>query len=126
MKDLTYFDLYTIEDVIKSVCGVDFLKDQSRRRHVVDARIIFSSLARSLTQQSLACIGKYMNKNHATVLHHARQADSLRFSDKSFAEKYDECIKELDTLSEEKIMEWTKMQYHLKRAEHYKVRLETA
>lgn len=49
--------------------GVDVREDRSRKRHVVDARLIYANI---LKQQGLGCaqIARSLRKDHATILHY--------------------------------------------------------
>lgn len=59
--------LYKICDVVHRETGVDIILQNARTRNVVDAKRIYSKIARDLTKYSFDKIGKVVNKNHATV-----------------------------------------------------------
>ena len=54
------------------------LRGPSRRQNVVTARAVAVYLARQLTSQSLAAVGRYFGgRDHTTVLHGCRRAEEL-------------------------------------------------
>jgi hypothetical protein len=57
--------------LIETNLGVDVKEDRSRKRHVVDARLIYANILR---QEGLGCtqIARSLRKDHATILHYFR------------------------------------------------------
>jgi hypothetical protein len=81
-------ELVKLQRIIKKTIGID-IQDKSRYQDVVDARIIFSALARQIGC-TFKQISFFLNKNHATVIHYLKNFDQLIVSLPSFKEKYDE------------------------------------
>lgn len=65
-----------IKYLVERETGLD-LSLQSRRRHLVYARFIFFKLARTHTSHSLDDIGRFINKDHASVLHGVKQFENV-------------------------------------------------
>ena len=65
-----------IKYLVERETGLD-LSLKSRKRHLVDARCVFFRLARDHTRHSLQDIGRFVSKDHATVLHGIRQFDNV-------------------------------------------------
>lgn len=69
----------------------------SRKRNLVDARIIYAKIAREYNY-SFKSIGRNIGKDHATIIHYMKNFDWLFSSDSKFRETYiylKEKIKEL-------------------------------
>ena len=61
-------ELDELIDYVNQTLGLDIRQD-TRKREVVDARAFYYELARRLTKNSLHTIGDSLGKNHATVIH---------------------------------------------------------
>lgn len=81
----TQMDLLRI--IILQATGVD-IKDQSRKRGIVDVKRIFSTMARRKAKHTLEEIGDYLGRDHATIIHHIKTCDDLKQTDKEFNQKY--------------------------------------
>ena len=87
----------TTEDFYKKVTtqvcnymGVDVKAvrfEKTRRRDIVEARQLAMAVIMLNPKESLTKVGKYFNKDHATVLHSVKTIANLRQTDKSFREK---------------------------------------
>lgn len=62
-------------------------KSKDRRRQFVDARIIFSHVARRLNF-NFSYIGKYTNRDHTTIIHQSRKCEELLDTDHAFKSIY--------------------------------------
>ena len=72
------------DDIIFDEFGIK-IGEPGSMRVVVDLRRIFFKFVRNkFPQLSLAFIGSYLNKDHATVLHALRSYDNLYLSDTDF------------------------------------------
>ena len=60
------------------------IQDKTRRRDVVYPRAIYYKLASDFSGESLASIGRTVNKDHATVLHACKTVNNLADTDKRF------------------------------------------
>lgn len=67
------------------------IKDSTRRREYVYGRNLFMRLAKDLNPwMSLSTIGKFINKDHATIIHGLRQFDNIKNynQDKDYIDSY--------------------------------------
>ena len=77
-----------IKNYIEKLTEQD-LSDKSRKRDLVNSRIVAFKLTRTFTNNSLSKIGKiYGGKDHATVLHNVNLFDTLK-EDKKFQKYFD-------------------------------------
>lgn len=82
---------YILSDYVNTILdetGVD-IRIKSRKRHQQDLQKIFCKFAHWHLRLSLAFIGEYINRDHASVLHACRKYDNLYSTDKDFREKAD-------------------------------------
>ena len=82
-----------LEDFLEAYCvslniDVDKLTSKSRKRELVDSRMIFCAVARKHGGYTLTQIGKLLNTHHATVLHAVRSYDDISTYDSSFRTSY--------------------------------------
>jgi predicted RNase H-like nuclease (RuvC/YqgF family) len=82
-----------LRGLIEGVLGVDVRLDKSRRRHVVNARLIYSQI---LKEEGLGCtqVARSLRKDHATVLHYFKVFDAYVQADKILSDTYNK-IKEM-------------------------------
>lgn len=98
-----------IKESIERHFKVD-LNSKKRSRDIVDARTMYCYIAKQLTDASTTSIGKVINRDHATVLHHNKKFNALYSTDKSFKRSYKDFISEhedrikLDDIDKE--IEW--------------------
>ncbi len=91
----------SIDYIQRVVCnyfniGEDEIKNNTRKREIVQARQISMFFAKSLTKCSLATIGAQIGgKDHATVLHACKTVNNLMETDKSFKTQVEEIEKKL-------------------------------
>ncbi len=57
-----------IYNYVNGVYGID-IKEKTRKQEYADGRALFSLIVRKKTKFTYQCIGDYLNKNHASVLH---------------------------------------------------------
>ncbi len=69
MKILTKKKAQHLREVIESVLGVNVTLNKSRKRNVVNARVIYSQILKEYGYGP-TCIGKALDKNHSSVLHY--------------------------------------------------------
>lgn len=86
----------SIEKIISVVCkfhdvSYSDLKSRNRTRRLANARMHYGYLARKHTDLSLAMIGRYIRRDHATVLHYDRTI-------KGWADTYDAEMQALNIL----------------------------
>lgn len=73
------FDYYGIDTSLRT--------SKTRNREIVQARQVSMYFMRRYTKQSLACIGLYFQKDHATIFHSIRHVNDLSDTDKYY--RYD-------------------------------------
>lgn len=92
----------SVEYIQKTVCeyigiSTDLLKENTRKREVVNARQISMYLAKKYTKNSLKEIGRHFgNKDHSTVIHSIQVVDNLLEVDKKFQEDMEELKKRIN------------------------------
>jgi hypothetical protein len=68
--------------------GLD-LKQKSRKRHIVEGRMMYAKLMKRYTNISLSDIGRAIDKDHATIIHYLKNFSYLKKADIHFASKFD-------------------------------------
>ena len=89
MKKEDEFD--TLRGIILKVVGVD-IKEKTKRTDYIYARMVFYTIMRS-KGHTLESIGRYVGKDHATVLWGSKNFDNLITRDEYLREMYFECSK---------------------------------
>jgi hypothetical protein len=82
-------EMQELSDIIKSVFNED-VKDITRRREIVDARIVFSKILRERGYTHSA-IGRFLKKDHSTILSYMRNVQSLLTQVDGLMQKYKVC-----------------------------------
>jgi hypothetical protein len=77
----------TIE-FLESFFGMS-LSEKSRKRSMVEARMIYAKLMKVYTRTSLSDIGRAIERDHATIIHYLRNFKWLKKTDAGFSSKYD-------------------------------------
>ncbi|MBK6340023.1 MAG: chromosomal replication initiator protein DnaA [Bacteroidetes bacterium] len=91
----------SMETIQKTVCDffevpIDKLKEQTRKRHVVQARQLSMYFAKEYTNQSLKAIGSHFGgRDHSTVIHSCQAVRNLIDTDEEFKESVDELKKRI-------------------------------
>lgn len=62
---------------------------KSRKRHIVDARMMYAKLMSRYTNTSLSEIGRLISKDHATIIHYLRNFKYIKKQDQEFSTKFD-------------------------------------
>jgi len=87
-------DLQAIENAVLTTVAetnLEALKSKNRCRDYVDARTIFSHISKQ-HDFTLKSIGRYIRRDHTTIIHHVRKAESLLQTDPFFANKYNRVV----------------------------------
>ena len=79
-----------LREIVDDVFGSDMMSNV-RSRENVDARRVFCFILKDEGNTN-SSIGRFLNKDHATVLHYVRTFQGLAASDPSFSKKYDDCL----------------------------------
>jgi len=82
--------LLKLEIVVNSVFMVN-VKEKCRQRDIVNARIIFSKIAREHFYKFTE-IGRFLGVNHATIIHYIKSFDNYSATDKALTRNYTECV----------------------------------
>jgi len=76
---------------LEFVC--DFLgfdiNQKSRKRYIVEGRMMYAKLMKRYTNVSLSDIGKSIDKDHATIIHYLKNFAYIKKADHQFASKFD-------------------------------------
>ena len=85
--------MINLKDFLNSyVIANDIIRDEfissSRKREIVDSRMIYFAVARNLGGYTLSELGKSVNRDHATVMYAIRNYEHLSSYDESMKHKY--------------------------------------
>lgn len=78
--------IHIIRNINKSL-NIDILQE-TRKREVVEGRVIFSKLMHLQNRHSLAKIGSFLNKDHCTIIHYLKVHDNLFATDKNYQKNF--------------------------------------
>jgi chromosomal replication initiation ATPase DnaA len=87
--------------LLQTLVSKSDLLDGKQTRRVADARKIYCYLAKQNTKYSLSEIGRFINKDHATVCYSIKTVENLLKIDKIFKNKYSQIINEFTTIPAE-------------------------
>ncbi len=82
-------DVDNVKRIVEEVTGVNLL-EKSRRRFVVEARAIYSTLLRD-AGYSFPFIADTLGKDHTTIIHYMKLADDLKNTDRQMKRKLYRC-----------------------------------
>jgi len=77
-------DLIQIKAIVESEYQVSDIADKSRERRFCDARKIYSYLASKCTNFSLSRIGKFILRDHSTILYSIKKCEDLMQTNDEF------------------------------------------
>ena len=80
MSENTHYEFDKLKEAVEEVFEVDMLS-KARDRRNVNARISFSHILHNDRGYSKSCIGRYLNKNHATIIHYCKNFDGYSKTD---------------------------------------------
>lgn len=78
--------IHIIRNINKSL-NIDIL-ETTRKREVVEGRVIFSKLMHLQNRYSLAKIGSFLNKDHSLIVHYLKVHDNLFATDKNYQRNF--------------------------------------
>jgi len=85
-------ELSEIIEIIDQSLGIDLKKvTKMGTRNVVDARRIYSLLAKKYTFSYYVKIGKEISRDHASITHYIKTCENLRMVNRPFNRKFIEC-----------------------------------
>ncbi len=87
---------YSLRDITDGVCTRfnltrDDMRNQARNRAVARPWQVLMYLAREMTGQSLPQIGRYLCRDHTTIMHGVRRIDKLMTQQPYLAAAVEEC-----------------------------------
>lgn len=82
-------EMQQLSEIIKSVFNED-VKDKIQRREIVDARMVFSKILRE-RGYTYASIGRFLKKDHSTVINYMRNVYHLLTQVNGLMAKYITC-----------------------------------
>lgn len=82
-------EMQQLADIVKSVFNED-VKDKIQRREIVDARMVFSKILRE-RGYTYASIGRFLKKDHSTIINYMRNVYSLLTQVNGLMAKYIIC-----------------------------------
>lgn len=80
-------EMKALKEIIEEQFEIDNLFRNTRRREYVDARMIYSKILKD-RGHSVSSIGRFLGKNHATVIHYVCNAEFLIRQEAKLRERY--------------------------------------
>ena len=65
---------------------------RKRQQHIIDARVIYTAIAISNTNETLTAIGRHINRDHAMAIHYRSKHAMYVETDRRYKNKYDLCL----------------------------------
>src|SRR5690606_13180759 len=114
-----------IRETVEKTFDVN-LSSKARNRFIADKRMIYSKIARERTVYSVQIIGREISKDHATVLNHLKQAESLIEYDRQFKKDYFHCLEKIPVFDNYSDVTDSALRriYKKTRQQEYKIRKE--
>lgn len=81
-----------LKDIVNQVFDVDVM-GKTRKREVVEARMVYSRILRDSEYMTLSKIAKSLNKNHATIIHYNKNFEYFIKPDEKLWHKYLTCAR---------------------------------
>lgn len=86
-----------MENNFEATKTIEFVNDffgfdisiKSRKRQIVEARMMYAKLMSRYTNFSLSDIGRLIGKDHATIIHYLRNFKNIKKQDQEFSTKFD-------------------------------------
>lgn len=89
LQEADKVEIEALQSIIKDVFNVNIMKT-TRKRELVDARIIYSKILRE-RGYTLKTIGVSLGKDHSTILHYMSMVDFILKQDDRLLERYMQC-----------------------------------
>lgn len=93
------------------------LNDNTRKRELVENRMIFAKIVYDMHKLSLMRIGSYINKNHATIIHYLKQHENLMDFDIFYKMKYKKILALVNDYKSNKIESLQPCKFEIRRYE---------
>lgn len=83
---------FILDEVCKTL-GVpkEDLVSRRRKSFIVDARCIYTAIARESTTESLESIGGMINRDHSMSIHYLKKHEAYVSTDVTYRQKYNDC-----------------------------------
>lgn len=82
------FEITKTLEFVNDFFGFD-ISIKSRKREIVEARMMYTKLMKRYSKYSLTSIGEPIDKDHATIIHYLKNFTWLRQNDKNFSRKFE-------------------------------------
>ena len=82
-----FYEFDKLKEAVNSVFGLDMM-ERTRKRPHVNARIVFSNILFE-RGYSKSEIGRYLNKNHATIIHYCKSFEGYVKTDEGYKQERD-------------------------------------
>ena len=82
------FEVERTVDFMNSFFGFS-LSDKSRKKEIVEARMMYAKIMKRHTKLSLKAIGRAISKDHATIIHYLNNFSWFKKTDLAFSSKFD-------------------------------------
>ena len=82
-----------LREIIRLVLNVDVKTDQTRKRDIVNAKMIYAHILRK-NDWTLTYIGRSINRDHTTILHYLTSIEGYMKSDTQLVRSYDKVYTE--------------------------------
>lgn len=84
----TTFEIIKTVEFVNEFFGVD-ISSKSRKREIVEARMMYAKLMKRYTKHSLSAIGAPIGRDHSMIIHYNKNFAWLKKSEPEFARKFD-------------------------------------
>jgi hypothetical protein len=99
VRKIISLDLY--EKIFLKALPIDIeinpISERSRKRQYVDIRAIFSHIATKKLKFTTVAVGRFMGRDHTTIIHLNKKAENMLDTDESFVWLYNTIFKNLNT-----------------------------
>ena len=84
----TTFEITKTVEFVNEFFGVD-ISSRSRKREIVEARMMYAKLMKRYSKHSLSAIGAPIGRDHSMIIHYTKNFAWLKKSEPEFARKFD-------------------------------------
>lgn len=84
----TTFEITKTVEFVNDFFGVD-ISSKSRKREIVEARMMYAKLMKRYTKHSLSAIGAPIGRDHSMIIHYIKNFSWLKKSETEFGRKFD-------------------------------------
>lgn len=84
----TAFEITKTVEFVNEFFGVD-ISSKSRKREIVEARMMYAKLMKRYTKHSLSAIGEPIGRDHSMIIHYNKNFAYLKKNEPEFGRKFD-------------------------------------